>query len=609
MEPKGESKNRTVSILPYGKTFLYIKNLENPHNKGIKNGYATMYDKNTLGWGTDVVSGPHRSLYKRAKAGKVTAKEARDLAVIDMRNHDKVIMENMKKYTSRPDTISLGPRLLMAQARYHYGNIIESFPEWGKAVATGDAKTQKKIALKLSKDYKDRYNRIKDIEIYPSKENGGIIKGQEGLSSEDLDNPVYKKGWSPKKELEQAKAVRESLQSDALKRFDKMAKTAYSTARLIPGEVGLATDIIDSGKNIYNIFKNGNGDVTVDFLRAIVNPISYKLTKTKKLLDSTAKYGADIVDDMGDVLFKGLKYTVNTTDQIQDSKELYNEINLKKQGGRFTFKRNRLVKNAESQNKKDMRKKFVKSDYPTYTNNKKKYQEGGELDPNIFVSWNNIPTSSIDIPEETPVWIPEYSSYKPSFTSTQTTKEEKKEENTDFYRNISKREESINTAIPVQGSEEFNKLYDEVVKEDPEAEEYRNFLTAVAKYESNFNSKAKNKYAPAWGFFQFMQDNGKYNNIGQYAGVDTQTFLNDPKLQIKAAIKLAKAMEKGFSEKDWENAKSKGISRWGMLGGAWLGGNGGLRKYLQNNINISDKHWSPNNSGIDMISQIKRYNF
>ena len=46
---------------------------------------------------------------------------------------------------------------------------------------------------------------------------------------------------------------------NALKRFDKMAKIAYSTARLIPGEVGLATDIIDSGKNIYNIFKNGNG--------------------------------------------------------------------------------------------------------------------------------------------------------------------------------------------------------------------------------------------------------------------------------------------------------------------------------------------------------------
>lgn len=446
MEPKGESKNNVVSILPYGKTFLYIKNLENPHDKGIKNGYATMYDKNTLGWGTDVVSGPHKDLYKRAKAGKVTAKEARDLAVIDMRNHDKVIMENMKKYTSRPDTISLGPRLLMAQARYHYGNIINSFPEWGKAVATGDAKTQKKIALKLSKDYKDRYNRIKDIEIYPSKKNGG----------------------------------------------------------------------------------------------------------------------------------------------------------------RFTFKRNKLVKNAEAQNKKDMRKKFVKSDYPTYTNNKKKYQEGGELDPNIFVSWNNIPTSNIDIPEETPVWIPEYSSYKPSFTNTQTTKEEE-EKNTDFYRNISKN--PINTTTPIQGSEEFNRLYDEVVKEDPEAEEYRNFLTAVAKYESNFNSKAKNKYAPAWGFFQFMQDNSKYNNIGQYAGVDTQTFLNNPKLQIKAAIKLAKAMEKGFSKEDWENAKSKGISKWGMLGGAWLGGNGGLRRYLQNNINISDKHWNPNNSGIDMISQIKRYNF
>ena len=445
MDPKRNS-SKEISILPYGKTFLYIKNLENPHNKGIKNGFATMYDKNTLGWGTDVVNGPHRNLYKKAKAGKVTSKEARDLAVIDMRKHDKVIMENMKDYTTRPDTISLGPRLLMAQARYHYGNIKESFPEWAKAVATGDAKTQKKIALKLSKDYKDRYNRIKKIEIYPSK---------------------------------------------------------------------------------------------------------------------------------------------------------------KKQGGRFTFKKNRLVKNAESQNKRDMRKKFIKSDYPTYTNTKKKYQDGGIINPDIFVSWNNIKSSDINIPEELPVWNSEYDFY--TSTPVKTTKETPKEDSKelDFYHKITP---SVKTT-PVKGTTEFNKIYDEVIKEFPEAAEYRDFLTTVANYESKYNSQAKNKYAPAWGYFQFMQDDKKYNNIKTYAGVDTQTFLNDPKLQIKAAVKLAQAMEKGFSKEDWENAKAKGISRWGMLGGAWLGGNGGLRKYLRDNINISDKHWSPNNSGIDMISQINRYNF
>lgn len=66
-----------------------------------------------------------------------------------------------------------------------------------------------------------------------------------------------------------------------------------------------------------------------------------------------------------------------------------------KQGGRFTFKKNSLVKKAKEENKRDMRKKLVKSDIPNSTRNKaKKYQAGGELVdlPNILgirdESWN-----------------------------------------------------------------------------------------------------------------------------------------------------------------------------------------------------------------------------
>ena len=165
----------------------------------------------------------------------------------------------------------------------------------------------------------------------------------------------------------------------------------------------------------------------------------------------------------------------------------------------------------------------------------------------------------------------------------------------------------MDMANPSKGTEEFNRIYDEVEREYPEASKYRAFLTTVAKYESGFNSKAKNKNAPAWGYFQFMQDDNKYNNIKTYAGVDTQTFLDNPKLQIIAAINLAKSMEKGFSKEDMAAAESKGITKWGMLGGAWLGGNGGLRRYLLKDENISDKHWG--GAGIDMINQIKRYNF
>ena len=159
---KRQEKPGKVKPLNYSNTFNFIKNLENPNNKGIENGIARNYNKDTAGYGTDFTYGPHRHLKSKILAGKWTEKEARDQAVSDMRTHDKVLMDNMKDYT----TISEGPRLLMAQARYHYGNLKKSFPEWGKAVAEGDAKAQKEQALKLAKGYPDRYKKIQGIQIY-----------------------------------------------------------------------------------------------------------------------------------------------------------------------------------------------------------------------------------------------------------------------------------------------------------------------------------------------------------------------------------------------------------------------------------------------------------
>ena len=246
-------------------------------------------------------------------------------------------------------------------------------------------------------------------------------------------------------------------------------------------------------------------------------------------------------------------------------------------------------------------------------------QQGGILEnqisinPNLFSSWNavesniEIPTNNTNIPETKLDRFMELLDSRPSISPRLFDIERI---NTEIQDNKPKSDKpKMDMTNPSKGTEEFNRIYDEVEREYPEAAKYRAFLTTVAKYESGFNSKAKNKNAPAWGYFQFMQDDNKYNNIKTYAGVDTQTFLNNPKLQIIAAINLAKSMEKGFSKEDMAAAKSKGITKWGMLGGAWLGGNGGLRRYLLNNENISDKHWSSDNSGIDMINQIKRYNF
>lgn len=297
---------------------------------------------------------------------------------------------------------------------------------------------------------------------------------------------------------------------------------------------------------------------------------------------------------------------------------LYNSFKI---GGKFTPKKSRLIKNAESQNsKRDMRKKFIKSDRPTYTKPTVKKQQGGTLDykveeipinPDIFTSWNSIKTTPIEIPDITP--NSRIDSFMDMVTTNpiakpkdNTTKVEEKKVEIIPYKQTSGTTYNI---TPSKGLDAFNKIYDELEKEMPEAKDYRQFLTSVANYESGFNSSIKNQNAPAYGYFQFMQDDKKYNNIKHFAGVDTKTFLSDPKIQIRAAIALAKANEKSFSQEDLEAAKNKGISKWGMLGGAWLGGVGGLRKYLLHNKNISDKHWSPTGAGIDMENQIKRYNF
>lgn len=157
---------------------------------------------------------------------------------------------------------------------------------------------------------------------------------------------------------------------------------------------------------------------------------------------------------------------------------------------------------------------------------------------------------------------------------------------------------------------EFDKYYDEVEKINPEASRYRKFLTTMAMKESGFNPSIKNPNAPAYGYFQFMQDGSKYNNISHYSGVDINTFLNDPIKQIQAAINLAKSFEKGFSKEDMEAAKKRGISTWGLLGGAWLAGNGGVRTYLQGRSNPSDKHWDKKGgNGTSVEERIKIFNF
>lgn len=434
---------------------------------------------------------------------------------------------------------------------------------------------------------------------------GGLIpKGQEGWTSEDIDNPVYSKK-KPLSIKEQRKIFIEDRQKQGLENFDKGMKIAYAAARLAPGPIGTATNIIDLVK--------GDGE-TGDILAAgnpLVEGIVDYRAKTSGLLNKP--WGKDILK-----FSKSLQiYPIKVFDTIQDAVQLYNTINSKRSGGsltsdgrRFKFKDSPLVKNSRNlNNKRDMRKKFMKSDRPTYSNNRvRKGQEGLR-----FVSYTPVESPGINIPRLELGSPDVFSTYNIPITRDEPIVVQSKTEEP-IEQPIIKEEQPMKRELfnikPSKGLDEFNKWYDEVEQEDPEAKNYRQFLTKMAEQESGFNSAIQNRAgAPAYGYFQFMQDGKKYNNISAYAGTDVDTFRNNPKLQIKAAIKLAKQFERGFNKQDLELAAQKGYTKFGLLGGAWLAGNGGVRKYLQGLANPSDKHWSKSGSGTDVASRIQMFNF
>lgn len=299
----------------------------------------------------------------------------------------------------------------------------------------------------------------------------------------------------------------------------------------------------------------------------------------------------------------GQDAVVNTTQEVVSKRK---GGSLVSDGRRFKFKDSTLVKNSKTlNNKRDMRKKFMKSDRPTYSNNRvRKGQEGLR-----FTRYDVIERPTLNMDNT-------FEEYRFPVDNTPTYTIKREETPVDVQQPIIKEEEApimkreLFNIKPSKGLDEFNKWYDEVEQEDPEAKNYRQFLTKMAEQESGFNSAIQNRAgAPAYGYFQFMQDGKKYNNISAYAGTDVDTFRNNPKLQIKAAIKLAKQFERGFNKQDLELAAQKGYTKFGLLGGAWLAGNGGVRKYLQGLANPSDKHWSKSGSGTDVASRIQMFNF
>lgn len=169
-------------------------------------------------------------------------------------------------------------------------------------------------------------------------------------------------------------------------------------------------------------------------------------------------------------------------------------------------------------------------------------------------------------------------------------KPESKEDSKEDSKENESKDEKKNPAITYKGKgfDDFKENYKKAGIDPAKFD----FFASIAKHESNFNPTVQNKAgAPAFGYFQFMQDGKKWNNISKFAGVDIQTFRNNPILQIKAAEKLANAFLSQFTEEDKKRARELGYSDSALVRGAWMGGVGGVRNFLYKGINASDNHW------------------
>lgn len=175
------------------------------------------------------------------------------------------------------------------------------------------------------------------------------------------------------------------------------------------------------------------------------------------------------------------------------------------------------------------------------------------------------------IPEKPDPVIQENTSYnQPIYSTSQDVKNTSKEDYSKF-----------------KGYEQFNRAYDKVQAYNPDAAKYRNLLTKIASIESGFRLGVVNKIGAA-GYFQFIDStrNGIMKKIGK--STNKQTFLNNPELQILAAIELAKEFENSFGKDYLQLASQKGHTVNGLISGAWLGGVGGVKRYLKTGRDSSD---------------------
>lgn len=157
----------------------------------------------------------------------------------------------------------------------------------------------------------------------------------------------------------------------------------------------------------------------------------------------------------------------------------------------------------------------------------------------------------------------------------------------------------------LKGPKAFEEAFNKALEINPSIIKYKSFLVRTAKKESNFNSSIQNTAgAPYYGYFQM----GK-NEIAVTTKLSVEKFRNDPVSQILGACKLYE-MNLGTIKKIgmYDIGKEQGYSDDALVAGAWLGGPGGVKKYLLGKGDPSDAHWYNGKGGTSVGKRMKEFN-
>lgn len=172
-----------------------------------------------------------------------------------------------------------------------------------------------------------------------------------------------------------------------------------------------------------------------------------------------------------------------------------------------------------------------------------------------------------------------------------------------FDENNNKRDEYEE----LKGSEKFEEAFEKARQKDPSIDKYKNFLVKTAKRESGFHSYIQNQAgAPYYGYFQMGKE-----EIKRTTGLSVEEFRRDPVAQILGAVKLyqmnlkaLKVLKTPDGQSIYQLGKNQGYSEEALISGAWMGGPGGVKKYLLGLGDPSDSHWYKNGQGGSSVGKI-----